>query len=84
MKKHLNPFINTVLAGDCLEVMQSIPNNSIGLIYSVALLMKAKAVKRSKKVILIQTQANDLLDEIFSEEGLTIIQIPAIQFKRFL
>lgn len=45
-------------------------------------LLKAKKKKQSKKVILIQTQKNDLFDSIQEEDGMTIINSPSILIKK--
>ena len=45
---------------------------------AAAHLLKAKQSKRSKKVILIQTRANNVLDEPAAQEGMVVLQSPAV------
>jgi site-specific DNA-methyltransferase (adenine-specific) len=47
-------------------------------------LLKAKKTKKSKKVILIQTQENSLFDEDVSHEGMIILQSPSLQIEQCL
>lgn len=47
-------------------------------------LLKAKKTKQSKKVILIQTQENDLFDELEEQEGMILLQSPSILIARAL
>lgn len=47
-------------------------------------LLKAKTTKQSKKVILIQTEENDLFDELEEQEGMIILQSPSILMARSL
>lgn len=46
---------------------------------AASLLIKAKKVKKAKKVILIQTNENSLFEENISYEGMSILQAPSIQ-----
>lgn len=47
-------------------------------------LLKAKKTKQSKKVILIQTQENDLFGELEEYEGMIVLQSPSILMARSL
>jgi len=47
-------------------------------------LLKAKKIKKSQKVILIQTQENSLFDEDVSYEGMIILQSPSLQIEQCL
>lgn len=46
--------------------------------------MKAKRTKKSKKVILIQTNEMGLLDETVDFEGMIILQAPSFQITKCL
>ena len=48
---------------------------------AVSHLLKAKKTKQSKRVVLIQTQNNDLFEENPIHEGLLIIQSPGLQIE---
>jgi len=45
-------------------------------------LLKAKKTKRSKKVILIQTQENDLFDDLEASDGMIVISSPSVLIAR--
>lgn len=47
-------------------------------------LLKAKKTKQSKRVILIQTQENDLFDELEGQEEMIVLQSPSILISRVL
>lgn len=47
-------------------------------------LLKAKNTKQSKKVILIQTQENDLFGELEEKEGLIVLQSPSVMIAKLL
>lgn len=47
-------------------------------------LMKAMKTKHSKKVILIQTQENDLFEEIEQEKGMIVLQSPSLMISKRL
>ncbi len=47
-------------------------------------LVKAKKIKNSKKVILIQTQEGGLFEEEISHDGMTILQSPSVQITQCL
>ena len=51
---------------------------------AAAYLMKAKKTKKSKKVILIQTNEFKLFDEEIKHEGMVIIQSPSLQISNCL
>ncbi|NOR69970.1 MAG: site-specific DNA-methyltransferase [Methylomarinum sp.] len=51
---------------------------------AAAYLMKAKKTKKSKKVILIQTNEFKLLDEEIKYEGMVILQSPSLQISNCL
>ncbi len=51
---------------------------------AAAYLIKAKRIKKSKKVILIQTNETRLFDEEFNCEGMMILQSPSLQISKGL
>ena len=51
---------------------------------AAAYLMKAKKTKKSKKVILIQTNEKGLFDEEINYDGMVIIPAPALQIAKCL
>ncbi len=51
---------------------------------AISILLKAKEKKQAKKVILIQTQETDLFEKYNEQEGLIILQSPALQIAKAL
>lgn len=51
---------------------------------AAAHLLKAKRIKQARKVILIQTQENDLFENMGQTEGMVILLAPSIQMARLL
>jgi len=58
------------------------PNETLS--EAASYLLKAKKTKKSKKVILIQTQENSLFDENINHEGMIILQSPSVQIEQCL
>ena len=78
---HRNKGIDAVLVEQFEDtpVLVRVQKSNETLSEASALLLKAKKKKQSKKVILIQTHANDLFDELEMYEGLVILQSPSVQ-----
>ena len=65
-------------------VLVRVQKNHETLAEAASYLIKAKKTKKSKKVILIQTQDDRLFDEDVRHEGLVILQTPSVQLKQHL
>ncbi len=63
---------------DNAPVLVRVQKRSETLSEAASHLLKAMKTKQSKKVILIQTQENDLFEEIESEKGMVILQSPSL------
>lgn len=65
-------------------VLVRVQKNHETLAEAASCLIRAKETKKSKKVILIQTQDDGLFDEDVKHEGLVILQTPSVQLKQHL
>lgn len=69
---------------ECSPVLVRVQKKNETLSDAASHLLKAKKTKQSKKVMLIQTQENDLFDELEEQEGLIVLQSPSILIARTL
>ena len=78
---HRNKGIDAILVEqfENTPVLVRIQKCNETLSEAASLLLKAKKKKQSKKVILIQTHANDLFEEIEQFEELVVLQSPSMQ-----
>jgi site-specific DNA-methyltransferase (adenine-specific) len=78
---HRNKGIDAILVEqfENTPVLIRVQKRNETLSEAAAHLLNAKKTKQSKKVILIQTQANDLFNAVPRCEGLVIIQSPSLQ-----
>jgi site-specific DNA-methyltransferase (adenine-specific) len=83
---HRNKGIDAILVEqyESTPVLVRVQKNNETLSEAASFLLSAKETKKAKKVILIQTQENDLLGEIESSEGLIILKSPALQILQSL
>jgi len=81
-----NKGIDAILIEDYENspVLVRVQKASETLAEAAAYLMKAKKTKKSKKVILIQTNELKLFDEEINYEGMVILQSPSLQISKCL
>jgi len=88
---HFNPVqrnkgIDAILVDiyDNSPILVRVQKENETIAEAAAYLMRAKKVKKSKKVILIQTNEIGLFDENINYEGMVILQSPSLQISRCL
>ncbi len=83
---HRNKGIDAILVEqhENTPVLVRVQRSNESLSEAATYLLKAKKIKQAKQVILIQTQDNDLFDEVINNEGLIILQSPALQITHLL
>ncbi len=83
---HRNKGIDAILVETYKNtpVLIRIQKKNETLAEAASYLLKAKQTKKSKKVILIQTQENSLFDENIDHEGMIILQSPSVQIEQCL
>jgi site-specific DNA-methyltransferase (adenine-specific) len=83
---HRNKGIDAILVETYKNtpVLVRIQKKNETLAEAASYLLKAKQTKKSKKVILIQTQKTSLFDEDINHEGMIILQSPSLQIQQCL
>jgi site-specific DNA-methyltransferase (adenine-specific) len=83
---HRNKGIDAILVETYKNtpVLIRIQKKNETLAEAASYLLKAKQTKKSKKVILIQTQKTSLFDEDINHEGMIILQSPSLQIQQCL
>ena len=83
---HRNKGIDAILVEHFKNtpILVRVQKKNETLMEAVSYLLKAKKTKQSKRVVLIQTQDNDLFDDIIQHEGLIILQSPSLQIANWL
>ncbi len=83
---HRNKAIDAILVETYKNtpVLIRIQKKNETLAEAASYLLKAKQTKKSKKVILIQTQKTSLFDEDINHEGMIILQSPSLQIEQCL
>lgn len=83
---HRNKGIDAILVETYKNtpVLVRIQKKNETLAEAASYLLKAKQTKKSKKVILIQTQKTSLFDEDINHEGMIILQSPSLQIEQCL